>query len=430
MALLRELHVRHFRYGSAPTYRDRWMPRAYLWPGMHPVKGYNRLLDCWKETLDSRYIMEEGYVSTHQHTGLGHPAGWPFPTWWQAGSKGWHFSSDGRGYVKRVEKKLKDTPLRHTEGWQFYNARAGKVGDPEGLALKLTGPEAWVQPPEFEVAVSYTPFVTIEWDLGEQAENCRPYLEWTTKKFPDFSPERRVYFDPIMQDWGARQIPCILVELYTHPKYQGVLTAYRIGFGNPEPIEAASLKSIFMTQDTRHNVNNANFVAGVHDYFAFSGDVDFLRRNINRARSALDYAIREFAVEEHGMVFTPWVGHDGRSGVEWHDGKVVRIRDRGIGNNYWDLLPFGGYDITATTYLLHAIERMADMEKAAAQHKEWQLPQSEKARSSQAWQELADLIRKKAPHKFWNNETGRLGCSVDITGKLWDYGFTFTVVPQ
>ncbi|MGQ9505040.1 MAG: hypothetical protein ACUVQG_13325 [Thermogutta sp.] len=56
--------------------------------------------------------------------------------------------------------------------------------------------------------------------------------------------------------------------------------------------------------------------------------------------------------EEKGqrkVVFTNWVGHDGRSGLAiGTEGKKEILAGQGIGNNYWDLLPFGWLDCYVT----------------------------------------------------------------------------------
>lgn len=78
-------------------------------------------------------------------------------------------------------------------------------------------------------------------------------------------------------------------------------------------------------------------------------------------RRALRYALEEFSVRQLKHVRVPWVGHDGRSGLELSPSGEKRIRHGlGVGNNYWDLLPFGGHDALATVYLHDALRRCGD----------------------------------------------------------------------
>ena len=60
------------------------------------------------------------------------------------------------------------------------------------------------------------------------------------------------------------------------------------------------------------------------------------------------------------MIVTEWVGHDGRSGLRFDgEGKKTLAYGHGIGNNYWDLLPFGYKDTYATIQYYDALLRMA-----------------------------------------------------------------------
>src|SRR5690606_15352874 len=101
--------------------------------------------------------------------------------------------------------------------------------------------------------------------------------------------------------------------------------------------------------DTRHPINNTSYLTGANDYFAWTGDIDFLRQNMNRMRMALAWMESEFDIETSGIVKLDWVGHDGRTGLYVKDdGTTDSISGNGIGNNYWDLLPVGGFDGYAT----------------------------------------------------------------------------------
>ena len=75
------------------------------------------------------------------------------------------------------------------------------------------------------------------------------------------------------------------------------------------------IKSFHTACDTRHNINNSNFIRGCHDYFQWSSDYTFLRDQIGRVRSAMRFIMREFDTRNRRCVYTTWPGHEGRSGV-------------------------------------------------------------------------------------------------------------------
>ena len=61
----------------------------------------------------------------------------------------------------------------------------------------------------------------------------------------------------------------------------------RLGFDNPGTGRAV-IKSFHTACDSRHNINNPNFIRGAHDYFAWSRDLTFLRDQMGRVRSGIN----------------------------------------------------------------------------------------------------------------------------------------------
>ena len=134
------------------------------------------------------------------------------------------------------------------------------------------------------------------------------------------------------------------------------------------------IESFHTAYDSRHNINNSNFIRGCGEYFWWTGDVAFLKSQIGRMRQAMAFAMREFDTRKRKCVYTTWVGHEGTSGVvRTSDGKKTIVPGAGIGNNYWDLLPFGGLDCYATIQYYDALGAMAQLEQEISTHPEWQL---------------------------------------------------------
>jgi hypothetical protein len=216
-----------------------------------------------------------------------------------------------------------------------------------------------------------------------------------------------------------------IVPLYRHPLWTGEVSRVRLGFESGGHGSLA-LQALFSQYDTRHNINGQNFVRGCAKYFWWTKDVDFLRANIQRMRSAVRYIMTEHQALEQKVVVTDWVGHDGRSGLKRKpDGAKETIPGQGIGNNYWDLLPFGGRDCYATIQYYDALLTMVRLEREIAAHPDWQIPRNAVALAPDFLERHANEVKTAGNRLFWSRETGRFVACIDGAGDTHDYGFTF-----
>jgi hypothetical protein len=211
--------------------------------------------------------------------------------------------------------------------------------------------------------------------------------------------------------------------MYKVPGWKGMITGLRIGFDNAGPAKVV-IKSFHSACDTRHSINNPNFIRGCHDYFLWTRDLTFLRDQIGRIRTAMRFMMSEFDTRFRKCVYTTWPGHEGRSGVRYVDGKKVIVPGQGIGSNYWDLLPFGGEDALATIYYFDAVRDLADLEEQIAAHPEWCIATGADAFDPVDLRQHAQEVKDHGTKRFWNEKTGRFG-TIDLDGVMHDYGFTF-----
>jgi hypothetical protein len=425
---LRQLFWLHYQpAGPLIPLWDEWLPNATLWPARGEDEGLNAIRRRWTNALASRKFDAEGYVLTEQHDGPAHAEGWPFPFWSHAGGVGWHFRPIGvAGY---------DMPLSSPEGWQLHGAEGTEVDD-YGWRISLNEPRAAIASPRFSMNAALLPWVRINW-WATGLTGAKPYLEWTTADEPEFGGDRRMAL-PLEQDAispaplttgeaqkaaAAARETRTMIPVYRSPAWKGTITQFRLSFDNPGPATVV-FKSIHTACDTRHNVNNLNFIRGCHDYFLWTRDVDFLRGQMARIRDAMRFIEREFKTREKKCIFTTWPGHEGRSGVRRHGGVKEIVPGQGIGSNYWDLLPFGGEDALATIYYYDALLDLAELEEAVAQHAGWSIPSDGKLYDPADLRRHAQEVKAYGGKRFWNAETGRFGTR-DLDGELHDYGFTF-----
>ncbi|MDP1563995.1 MAG: hypothetical protein Q8M16_21650 [Pirellulaceae bacterium] len=424
MGLLEQMHVRHQATAfSDCSLWDRWLPHASLWTGSEATKKYRR-------SLLTRRIDSEGYVAMQQHRGMAHSDGWPFPAWQQSTGVGFHFSLKHDHWAVHHFRAPAITDL---EDWTIDGAEVVGIDPQQGLRLKLTAPKLTITTPEFRCGTIVAPFVRVEWATPDWPTTARATLRWQFENESEWKNERYMEFAPERRDG---EMSYANIPTYRHTDYAGMLARYQLEFQATVGSEI-SLKSLLTAIDSRHPITNSNYLRACVESFHWTQDLEFLRANLPRMRTAANYMIEEFGLRAHSHVIVPWVGHDGRSGIVYDTNGAKSIRPGlGVGNNYWDLLPFGGHDALATIYAYDALGLFANLEEAVAQHPEWLVqnvnsnaaePPIQVAASISAAElrDLAAKIRDDFQQRFWNEENGRFIGWEDLSGQRYDYGFTF-----
>lgn len=417
MTTLRELHWLHMdRNGPSATLWDQWMVSPGMWPALDSTGFSQNRHSSWKNVLSNRRIDKDGYVSVHQHASIAHPNGWPFPFWNQCqGSVGWHFSfKDTVGPPWRMEH------LSKQDDWRLSGAEDAGIGE-YGWNVTLTEPNATITAPAKTINMLNAPFLQLRW-RAEGLGDAQPYIEWTTTENSRFSPERRFYIDPAEGDAIVHDA----IPLYRHKEWKGDLTRFRIGFRKATPGAKVTIQAFFVQYDTRHDINGQCFIRGCTKLFEWTRDINFLRRNINRMRTAMRFNMSEFDTLNRKYIYNTWVGHDGRSGLKYdEEGNKHILWGHGVGDNYWDLVPFGAKDFYATLLYYESLQCLARIEQAVRDNPQWNIPVSESAFDPDVLRKHASEVKDVSNKLFWNPATGRFIPSIDMDGKFYDYGMTF-----
>jgi hypothetical protein len=404
------------------TLWDEWLTGPCLWAdtsGVLVCDGKVGITQRLKNSFLHKIIDAEGYVATHQHEGIGHVLGWPFPYWINSpGAAGAHFSAKGtQSAVLR-----KGAPLATKDGWKLTGAEDAGI-DEDGWKLRVTSAHAVVVPALGPIEARVSPFLQLRWSARGLGD-ARPYLEWETAAQPGYSVDRRMYFDPPAGAAGTMTFE--MLPLYRHAAWQGTITGLRLNVGNAAPGGEVVVQALFTQFDTRHNINNFDFVRGGIDVFLWTGDVAYLRAMLPRLRQALHFAETEFRTRENNCVLTPWVGHEGTSGLVRHaDGTKEFLTGTGIGNNYWDLLPFGYKDSYATIRYYDTLRRMAELEREIERHPGWNMAMGAGRFDPDDLERHAAAVKAEGNRIFWSDETGRFVAGPDVKGERHDFGFTF-----
>jgi hypothetical protein len=414
MDSLRELFWLHYP-GAGPKALiwEEWLSLSSLWPALQQ----DEMAKAWRGALSTRIMTEEGYVATHQHASIAHQLGWPFPFWKQGKNTwGWHFS------LSSVPGGWHGTEVRTAEGWEHAGVTPGAIDSERGWTLEITEPEGMLTAPAGSFDTFESPFIQLRWFASGDWSQARPYIAWRAEGQEDFAESRRMYFEPPKHDGlTIAMVPC-----YRHSEWTGTAAQLRLGIEYAPVGATVAIHSMFNQYDTRHNINNPNFILGCSNYFRWTGDINFLREQLPRMRMAMHYMLEVFQARKTKMIVAPWVGHDGEPGIEYDaEGNKHLRHGHGIGSNYWDLLPFGREDAYATLLYYDALLRLAELEEAAASNPGWNMPRGALAFDANFLRDEAALVKAKANEVFWNADNGRFILGIDDQGNTHDFGFTF-----
>lgn len=416
---LEELHRLHRVLGPDTTLWDPWLPGSLLWLATTNAPSSETVRSTYRQRLLNRRIDPEGYVSSQQHEGLAHGEGWPFPLWTQAGGVGWHFTLAEVPYGSGFGVHL----TTNVTAWTVTGATPVRLAPDQGWTLRADAPSVTLTSPPFRVDARVAPFLRVLWKGRDLGPGASGWLEWLLDGESEFPSDRRWHLS--LPD-GEVAMNDVNLPVSRHPQWSGTLVRLRLRLEGVAPLSELTLRRLFTAIDSRHSINNAVYLQACDDYVRWTGDLEFLRRNLQRMRLALAWAIHEFRIAEENAVLTPWVGHDGRSG---HDldatGRRTLRPGVGVGGNYWDLLPFGGHDALATVYYFDALRRMAALERQIERHPEWNLPLGPLRFEPAELLELAESLRQAGNERFWSEATGRFVGWIDTEGRAYDYGFTF-----
>ena len=427
---LRELYWTHYeRSTPTATFEDDWLPKPQLWPATNHENRMNNIRRLWRESLINKGMDDEGYVFTHQHLSIAHQHGWPFPFWREdyPGTWGWHFNFKdvGEGWYYASEKTQ--------EG--FVTHGVDDLGIIDGYwNFNLNAADAWIEPPELYIDPAQCPFIQIRW-CADKLDGAQPYIQWATAESPEFDAKRRMFFDisPDKVDKHNKtghttemtytQIPMYKNRLWNDSKK---ITRLRICFNNLTSGQAIKISSVFTAFDTRHTINNAYYLSACVSYYEWTGDIAFLRQNINRMRIAMRWMMTVCKGLEEKCIVAPFVGHDGRPGYTVNaDGTKAIHPAQGIGSNYWDIIPAGYKDAYATIQYHSALKKIGGLEKDIADHPEWNIPEGTLVLDGGFLINHAAEVREYGTKAFWNPVTKRYTTGLDADGKSYDYGFTF-----
>lgn len=132
---------------------------------------------------------------------------------------------------------------------------------------------------------------------------------------------------------------------------------------------------------------------------------------LGKMRRAMAYQLNWWNGAEEGIIHA-----SGKEGDTWHNGGAKK----GVGSNYYDIMPFGGKDAYASVQFYLSLGAMADIEELCGD--------GSRARYLRG---LMPKARQAFSRNFWLEKRGsqdgasRFAGAIDAEGVVHDYGFTF-----
>ena len=431
----------HHRMGNIITlFNKEYLALADLWLNGALDRASGRpIQDLFREFMRDAEMDAEGYVSCHQHISHAHDLGWPFPLWTQSHTSpeevmkrtmGWHFQSDFPPHW--VGNYLRAWNLTDFHGDSAVNAFELENAESLGIVdacwrIRATGPSPSIATrAPLHIQAFDAPFLQLRWrSEGDVDTASPPYVEWTREGDADFSEARRVYLYPQRTPLSDGFMHSH-ITMHRHPQWTGTITAMRLNLAPGKEEGVFELDSFFTAYDTRHTINNPILIIASYHYFNWTRDLGFLRENINRMRMVLRYQQTEMGGLERNHIRVHFQGHDGGPGwVNTDDGEKIIHSGTGMGNNYWDLLPFGWDDFYATMQYYASTVLMGTLEEAIRANPGWDIPLGALAFEPDELLAHAQAVKAEANDRFWNPDTGRFRPSITREGRYFDHGLTF-----
>jgi len=419
-------HLRHNKnqihglpLGASVMFNKEWETMSLLWFDTTKRNISDDRFEMVKSWLEEVPIDKFGYVWSNKY-GQQPPTdgplkyfsqGWPFPDYAQSEgqSQGWEFNK------------------KSAQGWTTNGDASVNFGY---LSVDYVGNRCELESPDIDVDSFHCPFLEIDITInGKMNSKIKEiFVYWTTKDEPQYSEDKSfkqsvdssIPFETIPSKWSRH----IFIPAYLNKNWKDHnITKLKIIIEGYEKVNIKlDLNFVRMNYDTRHVNNNALLLTSMKNYFEWTGDITFLKNNINRARKAMKFMLDHMKGQEGLIDQSYFTGHDGTRGL-----------GHGLGNGYWDILALPSVDLYSNIYFYRAVKAMEYLERMAESYQiDLEKPTvvspnamgTDKYEStSESLKALLRVIKDKFQKTFWSEKNGRFFAGVNPEGEVIDYGF-------
>lgn len=375
-----------------------------------------------------------------------HRMGWPFPTsmYSDGMSRSWVFNGqDKTNWTSNIDAGLQQGLF------------TGKVDTPVDSVV-FTSPVP--QNDTEEICAYYTPLLEI--DLRMYTANAEDiedvYVWYTTARDPEWSEDKKVSVNEkafIAYDYTPVYEHLLFLPMYAEEGWKSdkdLQTYIRQIRVEIIPKEGKQLDGTFglsyvrSTYDTRHSNNASLLISSLRKDYEYTGDMEYLKANITRARKAMNFYIQMYDEERHLNDQSYLVGHDADRTSQWNNDKIAMT----IANGYWDMSFMPKFDFHSNTYFYKALVDLAYLEQILESNgvnvdkaeatvmtadRQFNHGTSDYTYDSASLTKIANdvvtALRQTIDNTnhtgFWDEETGRFVAGyADAEDKWYDYGYT------
>ena len=412
------------------------------------IEGLRRLLSgvpvdrygyVWQESDAVRDALST--LSTGEHR-----MGWPFPTSAHSGgmSTSWDFNGN--------DKTAWSSNIGATVSGGVFGAEV----EAPMTSIEFTSPES--QSYLDEISAYHSPLLEIDLRMySADADNIEDVYVWyTTSDSPEWSDDKKVSVNEkafIAYEYAPIYEHMIFLPMYAEDAWKSdkeMTTYIRQIKVEIVPKEGKTLTGEFglsyvrSTYDTRHSNNNSLLITSLRTDYDYTGDIEYLKENITRARKAMNFYMQMYDEERHLNDQSYLVGHDSDKTASTEADRIAMS----LGNGYWDISFTPKYDFQSNMYFHRALVDMAYLEEVLAMNgvsvdkslatvmtadRSHTYGTSTYNYTAEQLNKIADDVltelRKTTNDSdktgFWSEETGRFVAGyADSEDKWYDYGYT------
>ena len=193
-----------------------------------------------------------------------------------------------------------------------------------------------------------------------------------------------------------------------------------------------------------HYDGTFRYIASVYDVVSWEGNTDFLfekdndtaggqyasvdasrgRTILEKTEACMNYILEYLHGKEGYILLTEestYLNADGSERFDYVKDADLYCwnntgKDGSHASNYWDNLPFGGYDGYSGALFYNALHSMAGI---------YRMLGGDYVAKAEELEALAVTVKEKFNELYWSDETGRYIACIDSDGRRVDFGLTF-----
>ena len=395
------------------------------------------------------YVWQESDLVRDALSTLGtgeHRMGWPFPTsdFSDGNSTSWDFNgNDKSNWSSNFGASLKggiyggtlETPMESVE---FVSPTPRSLSE--------------------EICAYFSPLLEIDLRMyTEEAENIEDVYVWyTTHDSPTWSEDKKVSVNEkafIAYEYTPIYEHILFLPMYAEEGWKSdlELTSYIrdikvevVAKDGKKLSGDFGLSYVRCAFDTRHSNNASLLVSSLRTDFDYTGDVEYLKENITRARKAVNFYMQMYDEERHLNDQSYLVGHDGDKSSPYYGEQIAMT----IANGYWDMSFMPKYDFHSNVYFYKALVDLAHLENIMEEkgiyvdkseatiltaNRQFEYGESVYDYTAESLSAIAADVRAALQKSinyadktgFWSEETGRFVAGyAEAEDKWYDYGYT------